>query len=253
MARGGSSRLIAIIIAVVLAIVATVALVSYIRGVETRTQEEVEPVDAFVAAELIPAGTTAEAAAAAGLIEQRAVPRSAVPDGAITSLAQIEGTVAVTDIQPGEIILQARFGEGVVGARGLRPIPDDMQAISVDVGVVPGVAGFITPGSFVNMMVQLAVPVGEEDEETGETPEELRVQFIIQNTEVLAVGRRVIQEGEETVQQTENILLTLAVTAEDAERVAFAALNGQLYFTLLPEELDAPFDTPGRTFENIFE
>jgi hypothetical protein len=40
--------------------VATVALLSYVRGVETRTQEELEPVDAFVAAEPIPAGTDAD-------------------------------------------------------------------------------------------------------------------------------------------------------------------------------------------------
>jgi hypothetical protein len=61
-----NTRVIAIVLAVILAVVAAVALLSYIRGVETRTQEEFEPVDAFVAAELIPAGTSAEAAVAAG-------------------------------------------------------------------------------------------------------------------------------------------------------------------------------------------
>lgn len=253
MARRGNVRLGAIVVAVILAVVATVALVSYIRGVESRTQEQLAPVQAFVAADLVPAGTSAEAAVAGGLIEQRDIPSAAVPPGAITSLAQIEGTVAASDIQPGEVILEARFGEVTQTARGLRPIPEGQQAISVEVSVPPGVAGFISPGDFVSLLAQFDVPVEGDDEEAGETTQ-AQLAFLVQSVEVLAVGRRVVQaEGQDQVQPTEQVLVTLAVDAEQAEQVAFAALNGSMWFTLLPEELEAPVDTPGRTLDNIFE
>jgi pilus assembly protein CpaB len=260
-----NTRVIAIVVAVLLAGVAAFALFSYIRGVETRTQEEFDPVDAFVATEQIAAGTTAEAAVAAGLIEPRSVPQASLPANAVASLTQIEGTVATVDILPGEVIVADRFGETTAAPRGLREIPQDMEAISVQVGVVQGVAGFISPGDQVSVIAEVLLPTEEEavDEEVAPvTGESTVVQYLLQDVEVLAVGRRVIQEGEDQVQQTEQVLMTLAVEPEDAERLVFAFNNGSLHFTLLPPEsedpddepgLDRPIDTPGRTFDTIFE
>jgi pilus assembly protein CpaB len=260
-----NTRVIAIVLAVILAIIATFALLSYIRGVETRTQEEFEPVDAFVAAELIPAGTSAEAAVASGLIQPRAIPQASLPANAIGALAQIEGTVAVVDILPGEVIVADRFGATTAGPRGLRPIPQDREAISIEVGVVQGVAGFISPGDQVSVIAQLQLPAdltaAEDEEEEGAAQEEITfVQYLLQDVEVLAVGRRVVQEGEDQVQQTEQILMTLALEPEDAERLVYAYNNGSLHFTLLPAEsddpddpsLERPIETPGRSLDTIF-
>jgi pilus assembly protein CpaB len=221
----GNTRLIAIGVAVLLAGVATFALFAYMRGFETRTQEQFEPVDAFVATDVITAGTHAEAATATGLIAPRPVPASAIPSGAITSLTQIEGRVAVTDIQPGEVILAARFAETVQTVQGLRAIPEDRQAISVQVGIPPGVAGFITSGAEISLIAHISV-----ESEDGEADFN-HAQFLLQGVEVLAVGRRVVAAEGEQVQQTEQILLTLAVTAEEAEKVDFAVFNGDLNFT----------------------
>jgi pilus assembly protein CpaB len=260
-----NTRVIAIVLAVLLAAVAAVALMTYIRGVETRTQEDFEPVDAFVATETVPAGTSAEAAVAAGLIEPRAVPEASLPTNAVATLAQIEGLVAVVDILPGEVIVADRFGESVAAPRGLGDIPQDMEAVSVQVGVVQGVAGFISPGDQVSVIVELLQPTEAEavDVETTPEPGEATVvQYLLQDVEVLAVGRRVIQEGEDQVQQTEQVLMTLALEPEDAERLVFAYNNGSLHFTLLPPEsedpddepgLERPVQTPGRTFDTLFD
>jgi pilus assembly protein CpaB len=257
-----NTRVIAIVLAVVLAAVAAFALFSYIRGVETRTQAEYEPVDAFVATERISAGTSAEAAVAAGLIEPRAVPQASLPEGAIGSLTQIEGTVAVVDILSGEVIVADRFGDTTAGPRGLRAIPQDTEAVSVEVGVVQGVAGFISPGDQVSVIAELVIPELQEEGQEEATPTEGGpvVQYLLQDVEVLAVGRRVIAEGEDQVQQTEQVLMTLALDPEDAERLVFAYNNGSLHFTLLPPESDEPdepglqrpIETPGRTFDTIF-
>jgi Flp pilus assembly protein CpaB len=72
------------------------------------------------------------------------------------------------------------------------------------------------------------------------------VQYLLQDVEVLAVGRRVVQEGEDQVQQTEQVLMTLALEPEDAERLVFAYNNGSLHFTLLPPESEDPDDPEPR-------
>ena len=261
-----NSRVIAIILAVVLALVAAYALFSYLQGVETRTQEEFQAVDTFVATEEISAGTTAEAAVDAGLIEERAVPGAGVPPNAVESLEQIQGTVATVDILPGEVLVVDRFGATAEAQRGLRQIPQDKEAISVQVGVVQGVAGFISPGDQVSVIAELTFPetdeeVEVEDEEAPPVEEGIVVQYLLQDIEVLAVGRRVIQEGEDQVQQTEQVLMTLALDPEEAEQLVFAYNNGFLHFTLLPPEsddpdepgLDRPIETPGRSLSNIFD
>jgi pilus assembly protein CpaB len=266
-----NTRVLAIVLAVILAGVAAYALLSYIRGVETRTQEDFDPVDAYVAAELIPAGTSANAAVAGNLIELRSVPSVAVPEGAVGDLTQLEGTVAVVDILPGEVLVTDRFGTDVIAPRGLREIPQDKEAISVEVGVVQGVAGFISPGDQVSVIAQLTIPdeldepeepaEGETAPPPAEQTESIITQYLLQDVEVLAVGRRVITEGEDQVQQTEQVLMTLALDPEEAERLVFAWSNGSLHFTLLPPEvegseippLERPVETPGRSFDTIFE
>jgi pilus assembly protein CpaB len=263
-----NTRVLAIILAVILAGVAAYALLSYIQGVETRTQEDFDPVDAYVAADLIPAGTSANAAVAGNLIELRSVPSVAVPPGAVGDLAQLEGTVAVVDILPGEVLVADRFGTDVIAPRGLREIPQDKEAISIEVGVVQGVAGFISAGDQVSVIAEVTIPDepvevadGEEAAAPPEETETIFTQYLLQDVEVLAVGRRVILEGEDQVQQTEQVLMTLALDPDEAEKLVFASNNGVLHFTLLPPEtedpetppLERPVETPGRSVDTIFE
>jgi pilus assembly protein CpaB len=274
MARVGvNTRVIAIVLAIILAAIAAWALLSYVRGVEARTQEDFEPVDAFVAIETIVAGTSAEAATAAGQIEARSIPQVAVPDNAIGTLTQIEGLVAVVDILPGEVIIADRFGDAVAETtqRGLREIPPGAEAISVEVTVPQGVAGFINAGDQVSIIAELILPGDDPapDDEADEATEEADAadlplaQYLLQDVEVLAVGRRLAQvgeDGEDQVQTTEQVLMTLALVPADAEKLVFANNNGVLYFTLLPPESpdpeveapERPIATPGRTFDNIF-
>lgn len=260
--RGFSFRVLAIILAIVLAAVATLAITSYVDSLQAEREAELQPVEAFVAAQRIPEGTTGEQAVAGNLIERREIPQSIVAPGAITSLSQLEGRVAAVDILPGEQIIGARFVEPQA-ARGLAPIPDDLQAISVEVGIPPGVAGFIQPGDRVSILAQLTAPApeGEAEEAEDGTEQEgaARVQFLLQGVEVLAVGQRIVVQQQDGGEQSQvnrgegRMLMTLALSPVDAEKLAFAIFEGQLYFTLLPEDQEFPVETPGRTSENAFE
>ena len=69
------SRVLAILIAVVLALVATAALVVYVNGADRRAIAGQEPVQVWVAVKPIPAGTSGLNAKNTGLIDLVAMPK----------------------------------------------------------------------------------------------------------------------------------------------------------------------------------
>lgn len=269
--RSFSVRTAAIIVAIILAVLATIALSGYVRGVEDRALQNVELVEAFVAKDVIPEGMSGSAAVANGLIDRTEVLRRTLPVGAVTALDQVAGQVAGADILPGELLLTGRFVDPAAQT-GQLEIPEGMVGMAVEVGIPPGVAGFIENGDHVSILAHVSVPPANPQVDSGDTAEEQaaqieaqseqRTEFLLQNIQVLNVGQRVIvstEEGQdEQVQRSESVMLmTLALTHEQAEQLAFANFEGQLYFTLLPdaEEGAEPdvVDTDGRTFDNLFD
>lgn len=256
----------AIVVAIVLAALAVFFIYRYVDGLEDQVREDNELVEVYVATETIPAGTSAEAAINANAIEPDEVLRQNRPDGAITALSEISGLVATADILDGEIVLSQRFGDSVSNTVQFE-VPEGLQAISVEVGIPPGVAGFVRAGDRISVIAHIAAPAPQDavigpdgnvvEPEGADAADETRSQFVVQDIEVLATGRRVTvtnEQGqdEDQTQQTESVLTTLAVTDEQAEQLVFALQEGTLYFTLLPEDYE-PQGTPGRTFDNLFE
>ena len=260
-------RSIAFLVATVLALVAAVSIVSYLRSVEAAQAEETQAVVGYVATGEIPTGTLIDSAIAEGLVEERPVPRSLQPPGAITDLSQVQGRLVNATILPGDQLVVGRFAAPGDGIQVLT-IPEGHQAISVEVGVPPGVANYVQPGDHVSVIAVVEVPTADEDEtETTTDPQtgtqttrqatENRSQFVLQDLEVLAIGQRVVtppsSEGEPAPQPVTAILTTLAVTADEAERLVFANENGTIWFTLLPEDETDPVETTGRTAETLFD
>jgi pilus assembly protein CpaB len=247
-----SRRTIALVVAIVLAAVAAVALVSYVTGVKNDAVRGGEAVQVFVAKEQIPAGTSGDSIISQGLIDQKTVPRNVVITGAIGSLSEIQGKVAAVTILQGDQIVTARFvapGQVTQGGQ-LLAIPKGFEAMSVEVTTIPGVANFIQPGDTVSILAQLTI-------NTGSNPGP-RVQYVLKNVKVLQLGTRVVapaangQGPTASVQQAAGkVDLTLALTSRAAEKLAFAVLQGQVYFTLLPPGGKSA-STPGRTIRNIF-
>ena len=94
-----SRRTIALVAAIVLAAVATVALISYVQSRGNSKEVQKTLVAVFVAKDVIPQGTSGDTAISQGLITQIKVPQLARVDGAIGSLQEIKGEVAAVDIQ----------------------------------------------------------------------------------------------------------------------------------------------------------
>jgi pilus assembly protein CpaB len=247
-----SRRGIALVVAVVLAAVATVALVSYVQSAHNKGLAH--PVTAYVAKQNIAAGTDAASIISQGLIETKTVEASTVPPDAIKSLNDIQGKRAAINLSQNEIILTTRFVSpteaGQIAGAPLLNIPVGFQAISVEVSTIPGVANFIQAGDTVSVIAQVTVP-------TGPNPGAF-VKYLLQNVKVLQVGQRVIvppangQPGGAAVQQVAGkVDLTLAVSPGQAEKLTLATLQGTLYFTLVPQGQKAAI-TSGRTAKNEF-
>ncbi|MGH2793884.1 MAG: Flp pilus assembly protein CpaB, partial [Actinomycetota bacterium] len=203
----------------------------------------------FVAKQDIAAGVSGDTAGQQGLFETRTVTEDVRPDGAITTLQEVSGKIAAVQIFKDEIIVGARFVAPGGQLRGVLPIPEGRQAISVQVAPPAGVAGFIQPGDRVSLISQVNRPG------TGGQGGTI-ARYLLQRVDVLAVGSRVVSVGVTTTTgepaaEVACCLLTLALTPGQAEQLVFASLNGQLVFTLLPENAQ-PANTPGRTIANLF-
>ena len=248
-----SKRSISVVVAVVLAALAALALTSYVQGAEAKAVAAQQPVDAYVAKAVIPSGTLGSAAISQGLVVKRAIPRAVVAQGAITALSQIQDKVASVDILRDEQILAARFVEPQALRNGLLPIPADRQAMSVQVGIPPGVAGFIQPGDQVSIIAQASTGAAAGKDNNAQ------VQYLLQDIHVLSVTQSTptpdpkqdTKPAQSSAQTQSQVLLTLAVTPAEAEKLAFAVLDGQVYFTLVPKD-QKPITTPGRNAGNLF-
>ena len=145
-------------------------------------------------------------------------------------------------------------GYGVVGpdeGRGLLPIPDDYQALSIGLDITRQVAGFVTPGDKVSLVLSMKRPAPGGDLE--------RSQFLLQNVQVLAVGATALansaaQGGGSRVNQGrgEVAAVTLSIPDERVEQVVYAAENGSIYMTLLPPDAkDVIPSDGGATADNV--
>jgi pilus assembly protein CpaB len=151
-------------------------------------------------------------------------PGGTLPDGYFASEEDVVGRGVIVDLAPNEPILASKLAPK--GAGGGLPvvIPEGKRAVSVKVDEVVGVAGFVLPGTRVDVLVTLE----PEAEGEGRAPAATRV--ILQNVQVLASGQK-IEKDEQGKPQTVTVI-TLLVTPEESEKLTLAATEGQIQMAL---------------------
>jgi pilus assembly protein CpaB len=153
-----------------------------------------------------------------------------VPKGAIVNPASAIGRGVVSDIYQGEPILESRLAAPGSGGGLAATIPDGMRACAVAVNEIIGVAGFVTPGMRVDVLVSgnpPNAPGGREDTLTT---------TILQNIQVLSAGTDIQKDAEGKPQQVQ--VVTLLVTPDQAQTLSLA--SSQLKIQLV---LRNPLDT----------
>jgi pilus assembly protein CpaB len=144
----------------------------------------------------------------------------------------------IAPVEPNEPLTQTKLAALEAGA-GLPPsIPPGMRAISVKVNEVVGVAGFVVPGTRVDLMVTLA---SRNQQAEGST-----TRVVVSNVQVLTAGTKYDQENAKEGTPIPSTVVTLLVTPEDGERITLAASEGQIMLALRN-----PLDTATTTTTGI--
>ena len=217
------------------------AILSY-NYLKKQAGVQMQGVSIVAAATDIPIGTKLDA----GHVKLATWPKEAVAAGYLTDAKLIPGRVAVRPISAGDIITEAKLmPQNVTTNGGIMTyiVPQGHRAVTVAVNEVAGVAGFITPGSRVDIVLTTPRP-GVADKEDNIS------KIILQNVPVLASGQGTEQkEGKPVIVPT----VTLDLTPEDAEKVivGVGVKKGALQLLLRNVIDTAAVDTKGATVSKV--
>jgi pilus assembly protein CpaB len=225
-----------IVMAVALATAGLAAFGMYqaVQRLPLRTVE-MNTVPVVVATRAIPLGTRLTT----DDLKVVAWPANSQVPGAFSSVAPVVDRGVIAPIGLNEPVTTSRVAGPEAGA-GLPPIiPAGMRAISVRVNEVVGVAGFVLPGTRVDVLVAV------DDDGDDSNKKEPMARTVVSNVQVLTAGTRYDLNEAKDGKAQRSTVVTLAVLPEDGERVALAANEGKLSLVLRnPLDVD-PADTKG--------
>jgi pilus assembly protein CpaB len=223
--------LVVISFATVTAAVASIGVYAAVRSVPVR---EVEVAHTFVAvaARNLPTGSRITEKD----LKLVAWPAKNPVPGAFSEVKPIVDRGLVTAVGENEPVTETKLAPIGSGA-GLPPaIPPGMRAMSVKVDEVIGVAGFVVPGTRVDLVVTLRG--------TSQSEEPMS-RIVASNVLVLTAGTKFDQEQAKDGKAQPSTVVTLAVSPNDAERVALASSEGKISLALRNPLDVAPTETTG--------
>jgi pilus assembly protein CpaB len=161
-------------------------------------------------------------------------PVDIVPSKAVAGLKELEGRVASTFIAKGEPILLTKLApEGSAAGLGGLLAPDHL-AVTVKTDEVSGVAGFVSPGDRIDVLVEMP------SSGAGNEPYS---KLILQNLKVLSKGQITDQSTDRKPQVVQTV--TLEVTPEQAEILNLATNQGKIRLALRNQLNKGNFATAG--------
>ena len=145
-------------------------------------------------------------------------PGGLLPEGYSSSVEEVLGRGVITNVVLNEPLISSKIAVKEAGGGLPIVIPEGYRGVSVRVDDVISIAGFVVPGTRVDVMVTL---------DQGENPV---TKVILQNISVLTSGQ--------VIEQTVNgepilvTVITMLVTPEQAEELVLAATRGRIQLAL---------------------
>ncbi len=166
------------------------------------------------------------------------------PKGAIVNRQAVVGRGVISNLYQGEPIMESRLAAAGSGGGLAATISQGMRACAVKVDDVVGVAGFVTAGMRVDVLIS-GNPPGAVNPSEGP-----KVKTLLQNIEVLSAGTDIQKDGDGKPKPVQ--VVNLLVTPEQAEALSLA--SNQTHIQLV---LRNPLDTqiaqpPGTAMANLF-
>lgn len=231
-------RVLAVFVAILLAIAGAALVIIYAKNADKRAIAAAQPTTVYVAEKLIPSGTTLKDAERTGLFVRTQVAAKAVPTGALEIVdASNNALLALSDVQPGEILLASRFGTTPVGEKAIE-VPSGMLAVSVELSDPARVGKFVRPGSHIAIYASYKIKaLGEDDRSKLINENDIKgTSVLLGDVLVIGMGETALSAPESNVEGQEgksaskpSFLVTLAVTPVDAPRLIHGINEYTLY------------------------
>lgn len=217
-------KVVTIIVAVLLAVLGTTAVLFYVNRADARAMEGKEAVTVLVAAEPIPAGT--KAGAAQDLLRAENMPAASVPSDALHAIDKSQqNLVTSTNLQPGQLLTRAMLVKP--SAQDDVVLPAGKLAVTI-----PIKEGSKEEGPIAGMKVAVFNTFTVGSTSNGFTPSGERLVFGVdkdQATRLLLAKVDVISVVAEKAKKDDGfgkLLVTVAVTQPEAERLIHALNTG---------------------------
>ena len=145
------------------------------------------------------------------------MPKETIPQGAFTNPNALGSRVLARSVVPGEPILESSLLPEGAQAGLAALLEEDARAISIQVDEIRGVAGFIQPGSKVDVLA------------TGNRGGGDVTETVLQNVKVLAIDTK-LDSNDGSAQEAR--VVTLEVTPREATSLTEAESRGRLKLAL---------------------
>lgn len=147
-------------------------------------------------------------------------PRTNPLNGAFTRIQDVVGRAVLYPLAPGEPVLDQQLATTGAAVGITSRIPDGMRAVALHSDQIIGVAGFLMPGTHVDVLVTYR---------NNNSPNPV-TSTVLQNVEVLAVGHQLQPDSSGKAMDVD--VVTLLLSPADAEKAVLAAAQGTIHFVL---------------------
>ncbi len=249
-------RWIGVLASIALAALGTFVLVRYVQGAEERALAGEETVEVLVVNTAVPRGAAAEDLG--GSVDTVLVPVKVQAPGSVGSLAALAGRFTSVDLVPGEQLLSSRFvtADELIALDDFA-VPEGLLEVALSLSPDRALGGELRPGDEVAVIASFApfdisdqeaagVQIEEAIDDTIQQSEETTTETKTPSSTHLIIHRALVtnvqverlptttdeasaeQSGVELA-PTGNLLVTLAMEPEDAERTVFTAEFGTIW------------------------
>jgi pilus assembly protein CpaB len=226
--------LVVLLVAVAVASGASYFVYRAVLNIPVR-EVEVKSYHVAVASKALPVGTMVRASD----VKLVPWPASSPVSGGYSKVEEVVNRGLIAPVVENEPLTSTKLASLESGA-GLPPtIATGMRAISVKVNEVIGVAGFVVPGT----RVDVVVTIGKRDDSVS--------RVIVGNAQVLTAGTKYDQEQAKDGKPVPSTVVTLLVTPSDAERIALASTEGSIMLALRNPLDAAPTETKGTRLASL--
>lgn len=205
------------ILSILMAVIVGVSVYLFADTLQRRTLEQAQAnrSGVVVAVQFIPANAEITSA----MITLKELPDEAINTLAARTLEEVTGAISQYPIEPDEQIFTTRIqkrGEAAEGrlAYVLKP---GYRAITLSVDEISGVAGHLTRGDYVDLLVTMRLAEFEENNDIA--------LMIVENLQVLETGKKIVSTAESAAPM-EYASVTLACSPTEAIKIHYASQYG---------------------------